>query len=80
LKYDFVISRAVTDFPGFVRLTSKNISQVSKNSLANGIIYLKGGDIDDEIAPFSGKVFIRNIAGFFDEQFFETKKIIYLPV
>jgi 16S rRNA (guanine527-N7)-methyltransferase len=78
--YDFVISRAVTDFPGFVSLTSKNISPVSRNNLANGIIYLKGGDIDNEIAPFSHKLIIRYIADFFTEPFFESKKIIYLPL
>jgi len=79
-KYDFVISRAVTDFQGFVRMTSKNISSGNRNSLANGIIYLKGGDIDDEIAPFSHKATIRNISDFFCEPFFVTKKIIYLPL
>lgn len=79
-KYDFVISRAVTDFPAFVSLTSKNIGSVSRNDLANGIIYLKGGNIDKETAPFADLLIIRNISDFFTEPFFESKKIVYLPV
>jgi len=78
-KYDFVISRAVTEFPGFVRLTSKNISQKSNNELNNGILYLKGGDFDDELGVLKEKVKIWNISDFFRESFFETKKIVYLP-
>jgi 16S rRNA (guanine527-N7)-methyltransferase len=78
-KYDFVISRAVTEFPGFVRLTSKNISQKSNNALNNGILYLKGGDFDDELGVLKEKVKIWNISDFFRESFFETKKIVYLP-
>jgi len=78
-KYDFVISRAVTEFPGFVRLTSKNISQKSNNPLNNGILYLKGGDLDDELGVLKKKVKIWNISDFFSESFFETKKIVYLP-
>lgn len=78
-KYDFVISRAVTEFPGFVRLTSKNISQKGNNALKNGIIYLKGGDLDAELGLFKEKVKIWNISDFFTESFFETKKIVHLP-
>ncbi len=78
-KYDFVISRAVTEFPGFVRLTSKNISHQSNNTLNNGILYLKGGDLDDELGVLKKKVKIWNISDFFTESFFETKKIVYLP-
>lgn len=78
-KYDFVISRAVTEFPGFVRLTSKNISQKGNNALKNGIIYLKGGDLDAELGLLKEKVKLWNISDFFTESFFETKKIVYLP-
>jgi len=77
--YDFVISRAVTEFQGFVRLTAKNISQKSNNSLKNGILYLKGGDLESELEAFKEKVKIWNIRDFFTESFFETKKIVYLP-
>jgi 16S rRNA (guanine527-N7)-methyltransferase len=79
-KYDFVVSRAVTQFYQFVKLSKKNISGVSRNSLANGIIYLKGGNLDEEIEPFLGRVEVREISDFFGEPFFETKKIVYLPV
>lgn len=79
-KYDFVISRAVTEFPAFVKLTSKNISKNCNNPLKNGILYLKGGDIDKELAMFSDKAVTWKICNFFSEPFFETKKIIYLPL
>ncbi len=79
-KYDFVLSRAVTRFPDFVKLTSKNIKNDNKNSLKNGIISLKGGDLDDELRPFKKDIYIWNIRDFFSDPFFETKKIVYLPV
>jgi 16S rRNA (guanine527-N7)-methyltransferase len=79
-KYDFVISRAVTQFQQFVKLTSKNISEISKNSIVNGILYLKGGSIEEEVEPFTGKVRVWAIKEFFSEPFFETKKIVFLPV
>ena len=79
VKYDFVISRAVTAFPKFVAITSKLISQKHNNAKINGIIYLKGGDFKSEIKSFAKKVEIVNISDYFEEDFFETKKIIYLP-
>lgn len=79
-KYDFAISRAVTEFKRFVKLTSKNILKTGNNSLMNGIFYLKGGDLKDELAGFIDKTEIWNISKFFSEPYFETKKIIYLPV
>ncbi len=78
-KYDFIISRAVTGFPEFVNLTLKNIEKGGKNSLVNGIIYLKGGDLTDELSPFKTRISVWNIKDFFAESFFETKKIVYLP-
>jgi 16S rRNA (guanine527-N7)-methyltransferase len=78
-KYDFVISRAVTEFNGFVNLTSKNISKSGTNTLSNGILYLKGGDLSVELERFQNRVKVWNIADFFDEPFFETKKVVYLP-
>lgn len=77
-KYHFIISRAVTGFPGFVKMTLKNIDDTQINSLRNGIIYLKGGDLSSESAMFTGKLAIWNIKDFFSEPFFETKKIIHL--
>lgn len=78
-SYDFVVSRAVTAFPEFVKLTGKNIDPGNKNKIRNGIIYLKGGDLSAELGPFIKKIVIRNITDFFSEPYFETKKIIYLP-
>lgn len=78
-KYDFVVSRAVTGFHEFVKLTLKNIRKDQKNRLPNGIISLKGGDLSDELRLYRDKVKIWNISDYFTEPFFETKKIVYLP-
>jgi len=78
-RYDFVISRAVSAFPEFVKLTRKNIGTENRNELRNGIICLKGGDLSAELGPFTQKSVIWNIADFFHEYWFETKKIVYLP-
>jgi len=77
-RYDFVISRAVTNFSDLVRMTSKNIGKENRNSSGNGIICLKGGDITDELGRYRDRVKIWNICDFFSEPFFETKKIVYL--
>jgi len=79
-EFDFVISRAVTAFPAFVGLVKKNVSRKPKNSLPNGIIYLKGGDFQEELKDFKRMVEVSEISGFFTEPFFETKKVVYLPV
>ncbi|HAM98024.1 MAG TPA: 16S rRNA (guanine(527)-N(7))-methyltransferase RsmG [Marinilabiliales bacterium] len=79
-QYDFVISRAVTRFDEFIPLVSKNIHRNQKNSLANGIIYLKGGGFDIEIEAVKHKIQIFSISDYFQESFFETKKIIHLPI
>ena len=76
-KYDFIVSRALTNFPKFVALVKKNIHGHDKNPLPNGILYLKGGDFTDEIKNFNKEILIYNINDFFEEEFFETKKIIY---
>jgi len=80
LRYDFVISRAVTAFPDFISMVRKNISPHSGNAIPNGIIYLKGGDFEAEISDFMASVEIFDISKIFKEPFFETKKVIYLPV
>ena len=79
-KYHFVISRAVTGFPGFVSLTQKNIDKFGNNNIRNGILYLKGGDLTPELAQFQNRTIVWDIKDFFSESFFETKKIVYLPV
>lgn len=79
-KYDFIISRAVTSFPEFVRITSGMIKERSFNTLKNGILCLKGGDLTDELSQLKNKVRIWKITDFFEESFFEAKCIVYLPV
>jgi 16S rRNA (guanine527-N7)-methyltransferase len=79
-KYDFIVSRAVTAFPKFVVFTRKLIAKRQINAIPNGIIYLKGGDFMSEIEPFKKITEVFNIPDFFTESFFETKKVIYLPV
>lgn len=77
-KYHFIISRAVTGFPEFVKITLKNIDKEEINSLRNGVIYLKGGDLSSEISLFNKNLTIWNLKDFFTEPFFETKKILHL--
>jgi 16S rRNA (guanine527-N7)-methyltransferase len=79
-KYHFIICRAVTELAGLVKLTSKNIDKSGTNSIKNGILCLKGGDLSVELSQFQKRAIVWNIKDFFDEPFFETKKIIYLPV
>ena len=79
-KYHYIISRAVTEFQEFVKMTLKNIDNTQINSLKNGIIYLKGGDLSAESAMYNKKLTIWNINDFFSEPFFETKKIIHLTL
>lgn len=79
-EFDFVISRAVTAFPDFVGLVKNNISRKPQNSRPNGIIYLKGGDFEEEIRNFKNSVEITELSDFFHEPYFETKKVIYLPI
>jgi len=78
-KYHFIISRAVTDFPRFVTLTLKNIERSGNNSLINGILYLKGGDLSKELGSYKEVVKVWNIKDYFSEPYFETKRIVYLP-
>jgi len=79
-KFDFVICRAVTEMNRFVEITRHLISPSSKNLLPNGFICLKGGDLTEEMAPFGNITTITDISNWFTEPFFETKKIIYLPL
>lgn len=79
-KYDFVVSRAVTRLPEFVPWVQKNISDKQKNAMPNGILYLKGGEISAELKPYKRSVFVKNLSDYFDEEFFETKKVVYLPL
>ncbi len=77
-KYHFVVSRAVTDFPGFVKMTSKNIEKGGYNSLGNGILYLRGGELSYEKELYGNRFKVWNIDDFFGDPFFKTKKVVYL--
>jgi len=77
-KYDFIISRAVARMDAFTRWTRGKIKKKSTHKLKNGILYLKGGDLIEELADFP-KATLYKITDFFTEDFFETKKVVYLP-
>ena len=77
-KYDFVISRAVSAFPEFVKLTSRNVRPGGFNTLGNGIICLKGGDLSEELGMYSNRVKVWEISQFFEEPYFSAKQIVYL--
>lgn len=79
-KFDFVVSRAVMQLPELVKRISKNIEIKQKNALPNGVICLKGGDLVEEVAPFKKKVEEFSLEQYFEEPFFETKKLVYLPL
>jgi 16S rRNA (guanine527-N7)-methyltransferase len=79
-KYDFVVSRAVTRLPEFVPWVRNNISDKQMNAMPNGILYLKGGDVTEETKPYKKIVFVKKLSDYFDEEFFETKKVLHLPV
>ena len=78
-EYDFIVSRAVTDLGQFTQWVRGRISTIQYHKLRNGIIYLKGGDLTDELAPFKKKARTWDISDFFQEDYFLTKKVIYLP-
>ena len=79
-EFDFVVSRAVTALPEFVPWVKGKISKTQYHPLRNGILYLKGGDLKAELFPFRHKVRTWDIAEFFDGEWFETKKVIHLPL
>ena len=76
-KFDYVISRAVTEMPQFVKWIWSKIERGQKGSLPNGILYLKGGDLTEELSATKMKWREYQIADFFEEEFFETKKVVY---
>ena len=78
-RYDFIVSRAVTNMPDFVKWVRKNVAKKSEHTLLNGILYLKGGDLTEELAQFP-KATEYSLQDFFEEDFFETKKVVHLPL
>ena len=79
-KYDFVVSRAVMPLPDLVKIVSKNISKEQKNALPNGVICLKGGDLQAETQPFRRIVESMSLTQWFSEEWFKEKNVIYLPI
>ncbi len=79
-QFDYIVSRAVTAFPKFVALVRSKVSAVQRNELSNGILYLKGGDFSEELQPFGNLAKLYDLSVLFDEAFYETKKLIHLPL
>lgn len=78
-EFDFIVSRAVTNMPDFVSWVNGKIRKNSKHELQNGILYLKGGDLTEELADFK-KAEQFNLSDFFKDEFFETKKVVHLAL
>ena len=79
-KFDFVVSRAVMDLGDMVPLVKRFIDSEDRNAVPNGLICLKGGNLDGEIAKYRSKVLIDELSSYFKEEFFKTKKVLYLPL
>ncbi len=79
-KFDFVVSRAVMPLPDLVKLVRKNISNKHRNAIPNGLIVLKGGDLQAEVAPYIKTAEIAPCSKWFKGEWFETKQLIYLPL
>lgn len=78
-EFDFIVSRAVTTMPDFVKWVRKKVAKKSNHDLRNGILYLKGGDLTEELSVFQTTT-LYDLSDFFDEDFFETKKVVHLPL
>ncbi|SFU44194.1 16S rRNA (guanine527-N7)-methyltransferase [Pustulibacterium marinum] len=78
-EFDFIVSRAVTNMPDFVKWVRNKVKKDSVHELKNGILYLKGGDLSDELAIYQS-VQLFDLPDYFEEDFFETKKVVYLPM
>jgi len=79
-KYDFIVSRAVMPLPDLVKIVRKNIAKDSKNALPNGILCLKGGDLQAELQPYRRIVETMELSNWFAEPWFKEKNVIYLPL
>ncbi len=78
-EFDFIVSRAVAAMPTFVHWVKGKIAKTSRHELRNGILYLKGGDLTEELEPYrTAQIF--PLSNYFEEEFFESKKVVYLPV
>ena len=79
-EYDFVVSRAVMPLPDLLRLIRKNIKKEQQNALPNGLLCLKGGELQQEIAPVKKTSIVFNLSDFFKEEYFKTKKVVYVQI
>ena len=79
-KYNFVVSRAVMQLPDLIKICRKNIAKEQINALPNGVICLKGGNIEGEIQPFRNYVETTDLSTYFKEDYFKDKKIVYVPI
>jgi len=78
-EFDFIVSRAVTNMPDFVKWVRKKVAKKQRHELKNGILYLKGGDLKEELKDFP-KATLYAIPDYFEEDFFDTKKVVHLPL
>lgn len=78
-QFDFIVSRAVAAMPTFVHWVKGKISKTQNHDLKNGILYLKGGDLTEELGPYKTAI-IYNLNEYFEEDFFDTKKVVHLPI
>ncbi|NDV64506.1 16S rRNA (guanine(527)-N(7))-methyltransferase RsmG [Bacteroides sp. 224] len=78
--FDYVVSRAVMPLTDLIKIIRKNISPKQHNALPNGLICLKGGELEHEAMPFKNKVLMHELSKDFEEAFFETKKVVYVPI
>lgn len=79
-KYDYIVSRAVMPLPDLAKIVKKNVAKKCRNAYGNGIICLKGGNLEGELAPFRNRVEVTPIDKYFEEEWFQEKNIIFLPL
>lgn len=79
-KFDYVVSRAVMPLADLIKIVRKNITQKQNNALPNGLICLKGGELEHETMPVKHSTVLTSISDFFEEPFFETKKVVYVQL
>jgi 16S rRNA (guanine527-N7)-methyltransferase len=77
-QFDFIVSRAVTEFPEFYNWIKNKVSKKQINAFENGILYLKGGDLSQELKSFKNRYLLFELKNYFEEEFFETKKVVYM--
>ena len=78
-KFDFIISRAVMPLPDLMKIVRKNIAKDNHNALENGVIVLKGGNLEEELQPYRKVALVENLSQWFTEEWFEEKNLIYVP-